>query len=80
MVSRRTQVIRSGALGVVGLGLAFLMGASLISRPSSVSSALPVLSGGDSAESPSPTEPRARPGDSRVGHVPGDERIGRLVA
>ena len=57
MVSRRTRVIRVGALGVVGLGLAFLMGASLISRPSSVSSASPVSAGGDSWESPSPPEP-----------------------
>ncbi len=55
MVGRRTQVIRSGALGVVGLGLALLMGASLISRPFLVLSASPVSSGSDSAESPSPT-------------------------
>jgi len=57
MVSRRTRVIRVGALGVVGLGLAFLVGASLISRPSSISSASPVSAGGDSWESPSPPEP-----------------------
>ena len=78
MVSRRTRVIRVGALGVVGLGLAFLMGASLISRPSSVSSASPVSGGRLVGVAVAGTA--ARPGDSRVGHVPGDERIGRLVA
>jgi hypothetical protein len=57
MVSRRTRAIRVGALGVVGLGLAFLMGASLISRPSSVSSTSPVSAGDDSWKSPPPEPP-----------------------
>jgi hypothetical protein len=56
MLSRRIRVIRLGAFGVVGLGLALIMGASLISQPSSVASALPVSVGGESLESP-PSEP-----------------------
>ena len=57
MVSRRTRIVRVGALGVVGLGLAFLMGASLISQPSSDSSSLPVSTGCGPLESPPPEPP-----------------------
>jgi hypothetical protein len=58
MVSRRTPVIHVRALGVVGLGVAFLMGAGLMSRPTSVPAASPVSAEGNLFESPSPTEPR----------------------
>jgi len=54
MLSRRIRVIRLGAFGVVGLGLAFLMGANLISRPPSAASELPFSEGGVSLESPPP--------------------------
>jgi len=56
MLSRRIRVIRWGAFGVIGMGLAFLMGASLISQPSSVALALPDSTGCGPLQPP-PAEP-----------------------
>ena len=56
MVSRRTRTIRMGAIGVVGMGMAFLMAAGLQGRPPSNSPAAIVVASDESLELSSPAE------------------------